>query len=115
MFPDLRRYNIYIIPGYVDMRKQITGLSTVIYDTTEINLQEPNIFLFCGKSKKILKALYWDINGFCLWQKKLGKDRFPWPKDEGEVQNIDLENLTLLLKGIDFWKEHKPLGSVDFF
>jgi len=115
VFPNLNNFNIYIIPGYVDMRKQITGLSSILFDTTDINLQETNIFFFCGKSKKILKALYWDMNGFCLWQKKIGKDRFPWPKVEGDMENIDLEKLHLLLKGIDFWKEHKILASKDFF
>lgn len=115
MFPDLNNFSIYIVPGYVDMRKQITGLSSVLYDTTEINLQEPNIFIFCGKTKKILKALYWDKNGFCLWQKKLCKDRFPWPNTEGEIELLDLDKLTLLLKGIDFWRAHKPMGTIDFF
>ncbi|MCP4159858.1 MAG: transposase, partial [Deltaproteobacteria bacterium] len=54
-------------------------------------------------------------NGFCLWQKKLGKDKFPWPSSESDIQIIDLEKLYLLLKGIDFWKEHKSIYSKDFF
>lgn len=115
MFPDLEKVNIYIIPGFTDMRKQITGLSSILYDNCEIDLQESNIFIFCGKTKKILKVLYWDRNGFCLWQKKLGKDRFPWPKTEGDLEQIDLDKLKLLLKGIDFWKEHKTLESKEFF
>ena len=115
MFLDLDKVGIYIIPGFTDMRKQITGLSTILYDFCDIELQNPNIFIFCGKTKKILKVLYWDRNGFCLWQKKLGKDRFPWPKTEGDLEQIELEKLHLLLKGIDFWKEHKTLGSKEFF
>ena len=115
MFLDLSTVGIYVIPGFTDMRKQINGLSTVLYDLCEIDLQEPNIFIFCGKSKKILKVLYWDRNGFCLWQKKLGKDKFPWPQEGDELEYIGLDKLHLLLKGIDFWKEHKPLPTKVFF
>lgn len=115
MFLDINTVGIYAIPGFTDMRKQITGLSSVLYDLCDIDLMEPNIFIFCGKSKKILKILYWDRNGFCLWQKKLGKDKFPWPVSKSDIQIIDLEKLHLLLKGIDFWKEHKSIYSKDFF
>ena len=39
MFPDLNNFEIYIIPGYVDMRRQIAGLASLLYDTTDIDLQ----------------------------------------------------------------------------
>jgi len=73
MFIDLSKVGIYVVPGFTDMRKQINGLSSLLYDIIDIDLQQPNIFIFCGKIKKHLKILYWEINGFCLWQKKLGK------------------------------------------
>ncbi len=115
MFLDLTKVGIYAVPGHTDMRKQINGLSGLIYDISDIDLQAPNIFIFCGKTKKNLKILYWEKNGFCLWQKKLGKDRFPWPKYSDDMEVIDLEKLRLLLKGIDFWHEHKTLESKIFF
>ncbi len=115
MFIDLHAVEIFIIPGFTDMRKQINGLSSALFDLCDIDLQEPNIFVFCGKSKKILKILYWDRNGFCLWQKKLGKDKFPWPKEANDLENIDLDKLNMLLNGIDFWKEHKAIVSKTFF
>ena len=115
MFIDLSAVGIYVIPGYTDMRKQINGLTGLLYDITEIDLQQPNIFIFCGKTKKHLKILYWENNGFCLWQKKLGRDRFPWPKDSQDLEVIDLSKLKLLLKGINFWSEHKSLDTKVFF
>lgn len=115
MFIDLDKVGIYAIVGFTDMRKQINGLASILYDITEINLQAPNIFIFCGRTKKIIKILYWDLNGFCLWQKKLGKDSFPWPKTELELEQLDLPKLHLLLKGIDFWKEHQKIDSKYLF
>ena len=30
-----------------------------------------SIFIFCSRDRKLLKILYWDRNGFCMWQKGL--------------------------------------------
>ena len=91
MIPNLDRTDIYIKPGKTDMRKQITGLSVVVQDEMELNLFSDSLFLFCNRERKILKALYWDHNGFCLWQKRIEKETFPWPKDEAEAQKIILK------------------------
>jgi transposase len=110
VIPDLSETDIFIKPGRTDMRKQINGLTVIVQDDMELNPFSPSIFLFCNRERKILKALYWDKNGFCLWQKKIEKESFPWPKDESEAQKITYEQLKLLLSGIDFWKAHKALN-----
>lgn len=107
---DLNAIDIYIWPGHTDMRKQIIGLTCIVQDEMELNPFLDAVFLFCNRERKILKALYWDKNGFCLWQKKLEKDSFPWPKDESETRKINSSQLELLLSGIDFWRAHKPLN-----
>lgn len=92
------------------MRKQINGLAII---AELIMRQEPcsgNLFLFCGRNRKVLKALYWDRNGFCLWMKRLETDHFPWPRNATEALEIDREQILLLLRGIDFWIEHKSLN-----
>jgi transposase len=57
----------------------------------------------------LLKAVYWDRTGFWLSQKRLERDRFPWPQDEREVRELTVEQLQMLLTGIDFFKAHKEL------
>ena len=53
--------------------------------------------------------MYWDRNGFCLWQKRLEKDKYPWPDTEKAVEQITNDQLEMLLSGIDFFKAHKPV------
>jgi len=44
-----------------------------------------------------------------MWQKKLEKDKFPWPMTEEDAREINQDQLKLLLNGIDFWKAHKEI------
>lgn len=109
MFIDLSEFSIYIKPGRTDMRKQANGLAIIADEDMELNLQSKNLFLFCSRDRKLIKCLYWDRNGFCLWQKRLEKNKYPWPDTEEAVKQITYEELKMLLIGIDFFKAHKPV------
>lgn len=109
MLIDITQLQIYIRPGITDMRKAINGLTGLVQDEMELDPFSKSIFLFCNRQRKILKAMYWDRNGFCLWQKKLEKHKFPWPDTEEAVRELKQEELSMLLNGIDFWKAHTEL------
>ena len=52
-----------------------------------------------------MKLLYWERNGFVLWQKRLEKDRFPWPREEeDEILVVTGRELNWLLDGIDVFR-----------
>ena len=92
---EVKEARVFVRPGCTDMRKQINGLAVMAEQVMEA----------------ILKALYWDRNGFCLWQKKLQKDHFPWPRTSEQARvEIDAGKLRMLLEGIDFWSAHQPLS-----
>ncbi len=103
---DLSAVKIFVRPGSTDMRKQIDGLAAIVYENFKADPLDGSLYLFASRCLKKLKILYWDRNGFCLWQKRLEEDRFPWPKDEDEVKQISLAQLQMLLDGIDFWHAH---------
>ena len=109
MIIDLETVNIYVRPGKTDMRKQINGLSILVAEELDLDPFSGALFLFCSKRLHLLKILYWDRNGFCQWQKRLERDRFPWPMNRSEVQEIDLEKLRQILAGINFWEAHEQL------
>ena len=37
------------------------------------------LFAFRNRRATAVKVLYGERNGFCLWQKRLEKERFHWP------------------------------------
>jgi transposase len=109
MIRDFSGLQIYIRPGFTDMRKAANGLSVVVSEAMNMSPLDGSLFLFCNRERKIIKVLYWDRNGFCLWQKKLEKHRFPWPVSEEAVRTISTHQLFMLLDGIDFWNAHGEL------
>ena len=91
------------------MRKAINGLSMLVEENFDLDLFSGHLFAFCNRRRDIIKILFWDKNGFCLWQKRLEKDRFYWPDSEQEVVNISGQQLSWLLAGLDIGEAHKKL------
>jgi transposase len=106
---DLSRARIFIRPGSTDLRKAANGLAVMIEQQMSGEPFSGNVYLFCNRERKLLKAVWWDRNGFWLSQKRLEQDKFPWPQDEGEARELTAEQLQMLLTGIDFFKAHKTL------
>jgi len=57
---------IYIGCGYTDLRRQIDGLAAMVQESFQLNPFQNAFFLFCGRKRDRLKALYWEGDGFLL-------------------------------------------------
>lgn len=105
---------VYIHRDPVDMRKAINGLSEIVQTSGVGNLMEPHLFVFCGRRRDLIKILYFDKSGFCLWQKRLEVDKFPWPKKLTDtIVTVTPKQLSWLLDGYDVWKM-KPFTALHF-
>jgi transposase len=109
MMCDLSKARIFVRPGKTDLRKAVNGLAVLIEEAMGGMPLSGDVYLFCNRDRRLLKALFWEKNGFWLCQKRLEKDKFPWPESEEEAVEIKAEELCMLLSGIDFWKSFKPL------
>ncbi|MBU1446644.1 IS66 family insertion sequence element accessory protein TnpB [Patescibacteria group bacterium] len=101
---------IFLAVGATDMRKQVNGLSMFVADVLEQDPFSGHLFGFCNKARNIVKLLYYDVNGFCVWYKKLETGRFTWPKNQGEVLGISARELGWLLDGLSLEQKgaHRP-------
>ena len=113
MKPFIDARQIYLHRDPVDFRKSIDGLSAIVELTMNLSLNTGALFLFCSKSKDKIKILYWDGTGFCLWYKRLVKERFKWPtKHVSKTLRLSNDQLHWLLSGIDIQviKSHKTVN-----
>jgi len=109
MIIDLTQVKIYLRPGKTDMRKAINGLTVIVQEVMKHDPFNGSVFIFCNGERSLIKAVYWDKTGFWLSQKRLEKNKFPWPQDKAEARELTVDELKMLLAGIDFFKAHKEL------
>lgn len=98
---------VYLYREPVDFRKQINGLSVLVQDGMAIDPFTESLFVFSNRHRNRIKILYWQRNGFCLWMKRLEKDKFSWPKHlhNNDILTLTSEELQWLLDGFDIWKK----------
>jgi len=101
----------------VDMRKSIDGLSILISNELELNPIDEIIFAFYNKLKDKIKILWWNTNGFCLFYKRVEKQRFKIPLQFKEILHLKPRELRWLLDGLDLSKikAHKELKYKNFY
>lgn len=93
---------VYLHVAPVDFRKAINGLAQVVEQSIKLSPMSEALFVFGAKSRDKVKVLYWDQSGFCLWYKRLEKERFAWPRRAGEaVMALSSEQFDWLLRGFD--------------
>lgn len=106
---------VYVCLEPVDFRKQINGLAALVETALGHSPFSETLFVFGNRRRDKVKVLYWERNGFCLWQKRLEEERFFWPKAEGEQTltiTLSGQQLNWLLDGYDLrrWRPHKRLN-----
>lgn len=106
MFLPFANMRIYIACGSTDMRKSINGLSILVEDSLELDPFSGYLFVFSNRRRNIIKVLYWERNGYCLWQKRLEKDRFKWPESKGKSLEVGQRELNWLLEGLEIQQKN---------
>lgn len=109
---------VYICANPVDFRKGMGSLAVLVEAQLKLDPFAEAVFVFSNRRFTALKILYWERNGFCLWQKRLEKDRFIWPKPNlahettsAGTMTLTLQQLEWLLAGFDInrMKPHQAL------
>ena len=93
---------ICIVCGYTDMRKSIDGLCAMIEDQLKTAPPSSALFLFCGRRRDRIKALFREPDGFVLIYKRLTvPGGYQWPGKQSEVRNLSWREFDWLMSGID--------------
>jgi transposase len=93
---------IWIVAGLTDLRRGFVGLSAMVQTTLEQNPFNGQVFVFRGKRGDLVKLLWFDGDGLCLFAKRLERGRFIWPKVEQGKIALTRAQLSMLLEGIDW-------------
>ena len=108
---------IYIACGYTDLRRGIDGLAGIVQQQFRLDPFSNSLFLFCGRRRDRIKALYWEGNGFILLYKRLEAGVFQWPRSEAEARELTPQQYRWLMEGlqIDQPKAHRAIKNLSMF
>jgi transposase len=109
-FPE-GQVRVYLYGSPCDMRRSFDGLIALSKNAMGKDPMSGHLFVFVNRRGNILRALYWDRTGFCVWSKRLEKGSFisNW-KMERELE-MDYTQLKLLLEGIEKKTQRKRFNK----
>jgi transposase len=96
---------VHLALGFIDMRKGIDGLAMLVQGVLHQDPFTGHLFVFRGRTRaNLIKIIYWDGTGFCLFTKRLEHGVFLWPPsiEPSETLSLTSAQLSLLIEGVDW-------------
>ncbi len=93
---------VWVAAGVTDMRKGMDGLAALVQTTLAENPFSGHIFVFRGRRGDLVKLVWFDGDGLCLFAKRLERGRFVWPQATSGTVSLSAAQLSMLLEGIDW-------------
>ena len=102
MIPVPAGVRVWLATGRTDMRKGFDGLALIVQETLKRDPHSGHLFVFRGRRGDLIKCLWHDGQGLCLFAKRLERGRFLWPSTADGTVTISVAQLGYLLEGIDW-------------
>jgi transposase len=93
---------VWLASGRTDMRKGFDGLALLVQQALKHDPHGGQLFVFRGRRGDLIKVIWHDGQGACLFSKRLERGRFIWPATDGGAVTITAAQLGYLLEGIDW-------------
>lgn len=96
---------VYLARDATDMRKGFPGLISLTEAVLRAEPTSGHLFMFLNRRRDLMKILYWDGTGFCIWAKRLERGSFQKPPavagDERTSLELSATQWSMMLQGID--------------
>jgi transposase len=102
MIPIASGVRVWVATGHTDMRRGMNSLALLVQEGFQRDPHGGDLYVFRGKSGKLIKVLWHDGLGMSLYAKRLERGRFIWPTAAGEAMVITTAQLGYMLEGIDW-------------
>ena len=93
---------VWLAAGVTDMRRGFDGLAAMVQQKLALDPFSGQLFVFRGRRGSLIKCLWSDGQGLCLFSKRLERGRFLWPSLADGTVTISTAQLSYLLSGIDW-------------
>ena len=101
---------VWLATGHTDMRRGFPSLARLVQESLKRDPHVGDLYVFRGRRGDLIKIIWHDGQGACLFTKRLERGRFLWPSLADGVVTISVAQLSYLLSGID-WR--MPPGAAE--
>ena len=102
MIPVPAQTRVWLAAGVTDMRKGFNGLSALAEKVLGQDPYSGRLFVSRGRRGDLVKLVWFDGQGACLFSKRLERGRFVWPSPAQGRVSVTPAQLAMLLEGIDW-------------
>ena len=102
MIPVPSNTRVWLAAGVTDMRRGFNTLAAHAERTLDTDPFCGHLFVFRGRRGDLIKIMWWDSQGACLYSKRLERGRFVWPAAKDGKISVTAAQLAMLLEGIDW-------------
>ena len=102
MIPVPTGVRVWLATGHTDMRKGFASLALIVQETLKRDPHGGHLFVFRGRRGDLIKVIWHDGQGACLYTKRLDHGRFLWSSPADGAVTISTAQLGYLLAGIDW-------------
>ena len=102
MIPVPSNTRVWLAAGVTDMRRGFNTLASQAESALNGDAFCGHLFVFRGRRGDLLKIIWWDGQGACLFSKRLERGRFVWPSARDGKISLTAAQLAMLLEGIDW-------------
>jgi transposase len=94
--------HVWLATGHTDMRRGFPSLALLVQEVLKRDPCAGDLYVFRGRRGDLIKLIWHDGQGACLFTKRLERGRFLWPSMADGVVTISAAQLSYLLSGIDW-------------
>ena len=101
MLPPTVRVFVALQPA--DLRRGFDGLAALAEEVLRCDPLSGHLFVFWNRRRDRVKILFWDVDGFCIWYKRLEVGVFQLPEAVEGAHGVEMScsQLNRLLGGLD--------------
>jgi transposase len=102
MIPVPGGVRVWLATGHTDMRRGWASLALQVQEGLGQDPHGGDLYIFRGRRGDLIKVIWHDGLGRCLFVKRLEQGRFIWPTPVDGAVSISVGQMGYLLEGIDW-------------